>query len=79
LAGVASVRGHLRNRSSAKCARRRLKAVLARGQPLVAPLPAGSLSDAGGLLTLINASQLRVDGVAYASGDPELGSSTSFA
>jgi hypothetical protein len=39
----------------------------------------GSLSDAGGLLTLINVSQLRVDGVAYAGGDPELGSSTSFA
>jgi hypothetical protein len=46
---------------------------------LGAPLPAGSLSDAGGLLTLINASQLRVDGVAYAGGDPELGCSTSFA
>jgi len=34
---------------------------------------AGSISDAGGLLTLINASKLRVDGVAYRGGDPELG------
>jgi hypothetical protein len=49
------------------------------GQPLGAPLPAGSLSDAGRLLTLIDASQLRVEGVAYAGGDPELGWSTSFA
>ena len=53
--------------------------VLAPGQPLGAPLPAGSLSDGGGLLTLINASQLRVDGVAYAGGDPQQGWSTSFA
>ena len=49
------------------------------GQPLSAPLPAGSISDGGGLLTLINASQLRVDGVAYAGGDPQQGWSTSFA
>ena len=70
---------HRGNRSSPKCVRRRLEAVLAPGQPLGAPLPAASLSDAGGLLTLINASQLRVDGVAYAGGDPELGWSTSFA
>jgi hypothetical protein len=53
--------------------------VLAPGQPLGAPLPAGSLSDAGRLLTLIDASQLRVDSVAYAGGDPELGWSASFA
>ena len=52
--------------------------VLAPGQPLGAPLPAGSLSDGGGLLTLINASQLRVDGVAYEGGDTQLGWSTSF-
>jgi len=48
------------------------------GQPLSTPLPAGSLSDAGGLLTLINSSQLRVDGVAYLGGDPAAGWSTSF-
>ena len=52
--------------------------VLAAGQPLSAPLPAGSLSDSGGLLTLVNSSQLRVDGVAYAGGDPQQGWSTSF-
>ena len=51
---------------------------LAPGQPLSIPLPAGSLSDAGGLLTLINSSQLRVDGVAYLGGDPVAGWSTSF-
>jgi hypothetical protein len=44
-----------------------------------APLCQTSLSDAGGLLTLINASQLGVDGVVYAGGDPEPGWSTSFA
>jgi hypothetical protein len=52
--------------------------VLPAGQPLSAPLPAGSLSDSGGLLTLVNSSQLRVDGVAYAGGDPQQGWSTSF-
>jgi uncharacterized protein YukJ len=51
---------------------------LSPGQPLSAPLPAGSLSDAGGLLTLINSSQLRVDGAAYLGGDPAEGWSTSF-
>ncbi len=52
--------------------------ILAAGQPFSAPLPAGSLSDAGGLLTLINSAQLRVDGVAYLGGDPAAGWSTSF-
>ena len=44
-----------------------------------APLCQTSLSDDGGLPTLINASQSRVDGVAYAGGDPELGLGASFA
>jgi uncharacterized protein YukJ len=52
--------------------------ILAPGQPFSAPLPAGSLSDAGGLLTLINSAMLRVDGVAYLGGDPAAGWSTSF-
>jgi hypothetical protein len=52
--------------------------VLPAGQPMSAQLPAGSLSDSGGLLTLVDASQLRVDGVAYAGGDPQQGWSTSF-
>lgn len=49
------------------------------GQPLAAALPAGALSDAGGLITLVNAADLSVDGVAYLGGDPKAGWSTSFA
>jgi hypothetical protein len=49
------------------------------GQPLSAALPAGALSDGGGLVTLVNSSNLRVDGVAYLGGDPNAGWSTSFA
>jgi hypothetical protein len=37
------------------------------------------LSDGGGLVTLVNAGNLRVDGVAYLGGDPKAGWSTSFA
>ncbi len=49
------------------------------GQPLSVPLPAGALKDEGGLITLLNESNLRVDGEAYAGGDPTVGWSTSFA
>jgi uncharacterized protein YukJ len=48
------------------------------GQPLSVPLAAGVLSDSGGILTLINAAGLRVDGVAYLGGDAANGWSTSF-
>jgi uncharacterized protein YukJ len=47
-------------------------------QPLSVPLAAGVLNDSGGLLTLINPANLRVDGVAYLGGDPAAGWSTSF-
>ena len=49
------------------------------GEPLSLPLPNGALNDRGGLLTLLNASTLKVDGVAYRGGDGEKGWSTSFA
>jgi len=49
------------------------------GQPLAAALPAGALSDAGGLVTLVNSGNLRVDGVAYLGGDAKTGWSTAFA
>jgi hypothetical protein len=49
------------------------------GHPIPAALPAGALSDGGGLVTLVNAGNLRVDGVAYIGGDPKAGWSTSFA
>ena len=49
------------------------------GQPLAAALPAGALSDRGGLITLVNSGNLRVDGVAYLGGDAKAGWSTSFA
>ena len=48
------------------------------GQPLSFPLAAGVLDDSGGILTLLNAANLRVDGVAYLGGDPANGWSTSF-
>jgi len=51
---------------------------LAPGRPLAAPLPAGALNDAGGLVTLLNSAGLRVDGVAYLGGDAKSGWSTSF-
>ena len=38
----------------------------------------GVLNDAGGILTLVNSANLRVDGVAYLGGDPATGWSTSF-
>jgi uncharacterized protein YukJ len=51
---------------------------LAPGQPLsIAPAP-DVLADGGGILTLRDASGLRVDGVAYLGGDPAQGWSTSF-
>jgi hypothetical protein len=37
------------------------------------------LSEGGGLLTLANAGNPRIDGVAYLGGDPKEGWSTSFA
>jgi hypothetical protein len=40
-------------------------------------LAAGVLNDSGGILVLINAANLRVDGVAYLGGDAS-GWSTSF-
>ena len=49
------------------------------GHPLPAAVPAGALSNGGGLVTLVNAGNLRVDGVAYLGGDPKAGWSTSFA
>jgi uncharacterized protein YukJ len=48
------------------------------GQPLSVPLAPGVLDDAGGILTLINPANLRVDGVAYLGGDAANGWSTSF-
>jgi len=51
---------------------------LAASQPLTIPLPAGTLDDGGGILTLINAAGLRVDGVAFGGGDATSGWSTSF-
>jgi uncharacterized protein YukJ len=53
--------------------------LLAPGQPLATALPAGALSDGGGLITLLNPGNLRVDGVAYLGGDARAGWSTSFA
>ena len=41
-------------------------------------MAAGVLNDSGGILTLINAANLRVDGVAYLGSDPTNGWSTSF-
>lgn len=48
------------------------------GAPLSFALAAGALNDAGGILTLVNAANLRVDGVAYLGGDPTNGWSSSF-
>ncbi|MGO9740306.1 MAG: DUF2278 family protein [Roseiarcus sp.] len=48
------------------------------GEPMSVPLPAGALDDRGGLVTLINAANLRVDGEAYRGGDGAKGWSTSF-
>jgi uncharacterized protein YukJ len=48
------------------------------GQPMSLPLAAGVLNDAGGILTLVNASNLRIDGVAYLGGDAAKGWSSSF-
>jgi uncharacterized protein YukJ len=51
---------------------------LAPGQPLSLPLAAGVLDDSGGVLTLRNAANLRVDSAAYLGGDAVSGWSTSF-
>lgn len=51
---------------------------LAPGEPLSAPLPGAALNDAGGLVTLLNAAGLKVDGVAYLGGNSQTGWSTSF-
>ncbi len=51
---------------------------LAPGQPLTLSLPTGSILDGGGILTLVNNANLRVDGVGYRGGDPVGGWSTSF-
>jgi uncharacterized protein YukJ len=48
------------------------------GQPLSVPLAPGALNDGGGILTLLNAANLRVDGVAYLGGDAVSGWSASF-
>jgi hypothetical protein len=48
------------------------------GQPLSMPLAAGALNDSGGILTLVNPANLRVDGVAYLGGDAANGWSSSF-
>ena len=48
-------------------------------RPLAAPLPRGVLTDAGGLVTLLDAAGLKVEGVAYLAGDSSAGWSTSFA
>jgi uncharacterized protein YukJ len=48
------------------------------GQPLSLPLPTDALDDRGGILMLVNAANLRVDGVAYPGGDAAAGWSTSF-
>ena len=48
------------------------------GEPLSTPLPPGALNDAGGLITLHNSGNLKVDGVAHLGGDPKTGWSTSF-
>jgi uncharacterized protein YukJ len=48
------------------------------GQPLSAPLRPGVLNDSGGILMLVNAANLRVDGAAYPGGDAGAGWSTSF-
>lgn len=53
-------------------------ASLVPGQPLSVALPAGALDDSGGILTLHNAANLRVDAVAYLGGDAANGWSTSF-
>ena len=52
--------------------------VLAPGEPLSLPLPAGALNDHGGLLSLIDGRTLKVDGEAYLGGDGATGWSTSF-
>jgi uncharacterized protein YukJ len=51
---------------------------VAPGAPLSVAPSAGFLLDAGGILTLRDASALRVDGVAYLGGDGARGWSTSF-
>ncbi|MGA2792167.1 MAG: DUF2278 family protein [Roseiarcus sp.] len=48
------------------------------GQPLSVALAPATLDDAGGILTLVNPANLRVDGVAYLGGDAASGWSTSF-
>ena len=51
---------------------------LAPGEPLSLPLPNGALNDRGGLLTLLNPTNLKVNGKAYRGGDGEKGWSTRF-
>ena len=53
-------------------------ATLAPGQPLGLPLPSGALNDQGGLVSLFNAANLKVDGEAYLGGDAATGWSSSF-
>ena len=54
------------------------KGPLLGGQTLPVALAADALSDSGGILTLVNPANLRVDGVAYLGGDAASGWSTSF-
>ena len=51
---------------------------LAPGEPLSIAFPVGALDDRGGLITLLDASNLRVDGEAYRGGAGAKGWSTSF-
>ena len=52
---------------------------LAPAQPLSVNMATGAILDGGGILTLVNDANLRVDGVAYRGGDAIAGWSTSFA
>ena len=51
---------------------------LAAGTALPITLPTGFVKDSGGILTLLNPENLRVDGVAFTGGNPAVGWSDSF-
>lgn len=48
------------------------------GKPLSVDLPAGTVTDGGGILSLFNPQGLKVDGVAFLGGNPATGWSDSF-
>jgi hypothetical protein len=54
-------------------------AALAPGQPTSIALPAGGLSDSGGVCMLVNPADLSVHCVAYPGGDPAAGWSSTLA